>query len=69
MFVAIRNAIKGLHMIDANVEVISKDLDAHPEVIMEGIQSLLRAEGNIKGYVRLRGTVAFSLIYLAGTMI
>ena len=50
MFVAIRNAIKGLHMIDANVEVISKDLDAHPEVIMEGIQSLLRAEGNIKGY-------------------
>lgn len=37
-------------MIDANVEVISKDLDAHPEVIMEGLQSLLRAEGNISGY-------------------
>ena len=54
MFVAIRNAIKGLHMIDANVEVISKDLDAHPEVIMEGIQSLLRAEGNIQGYTNLK---------------
>lgn len=52
-------------MIDANVEVISKDLDAHPEVIMEGIQSLLRAEGNIQGCANksLRGTVAFSLMF------
>lgn len=50
MFVAIVNANNGLSVIDANVEAISKDLEAHPEVIMEGIQSLLRAEGNVKGY-------------------
>jgi len=51
MFVALANANKGLSVIDANVEVISKNLEAHPEVIMEGLQSLLRAEGNISGYV------------------
>lgn len=49
MFVGVTNAMKGLNMIDANLDVITKDLNDHPEVIMEGLQSLLRAEGNIAG--------------------
>ncbi|MBI4139374.1 adenylosuccinate lyase [Candidatus Woesearchaeota archaeon] len=44
---------RGLSKIEANPVVLTEDLEKHPEVISEGIQTILRREGNKEGYEKL----------------
>ncbi len=49
-FVAINSMTRGVLKISANTEVIRKDILSHPEIIGEGIQTLLRAENHKNPY-------------------
>jgi len=48
--VAINSMTRGVLKISANTEVIRKDILSHPEIIGEGIQTLLRAENHKNPY-------------------
>jgi adenylosuccinate lyase len=48
--VAIKSMTRGVLKISANTEVIRKDILSHPEIIGEGIQTLLRAENHKNPY-------------------
>lgn len=44
-YLGLSNVCSGLNTIDADETAIAKDLNAHPEVITEGLQCLLRSDG------------------------
>jgi len=49
-YVAIKSMTRGISKISANIDVIRKDILSHPEIIGEGIQTLLRAENHKNPY-------------------
>lgn len=49
-----KSAIKGLGKIDVNEEKIVAELEAHPEVVSEAIQTILRKEGMAGAYEKLK---------------
>ena len=49
-YVAIKSMTRGISKISANIDVIRKDILSHPEIIGEGIQTLLRAEDHKNPY-------------------
>lgn len=51
------NMIEGLSRINVNKEKMAADLESHWEIVTEGIQSLLRHEGEEKPYERLKSLV------------
>ncbi|OGI63296.1 adenylosuccinate lyase [Candidatus Nomurabacteria bacterium RIFCSPHIGHO2_01_FULL_40_12] len=53
-YLAYVSLLKGLHKISVNKETIKKDLNAHPEVITEAIQTILRREGIEMPYEKLK---------------
>jgi hypothetical protein len=53
-YLALTNIEAGMMLIQADHEVIAADLDAHPEVITEGLQCLLRSEGFSGAYEDFR---------------
>src|SRR3989344_4809124 len=52
--IAYENLLKGLAKIDVNKYKMAKDLDNHPEVITEAIQTILRREGVAMPYEKLK---------------
>lgn len=52
--IAYNSLLKGLSKIDANPKQISYDLEHHPEVIAEAVQTVLRAEGYPLPYEALK---------------
>ncbi len=44
-YLAIQETIKGLHKLDVNAEYCISELEAHPELLAEPIQTVLRKEG------------------------
>ncbi|OGM12103.1 adenylosuccinate lyase [Candidatus Woesebacteria bacterium RBG_16_34_12] len=51
---AFNNTLKGLSKIEANYKVIKTDLNSHPEILAEAIQSVLRREGAKMPYEELK---------------
>lgn len=49
-----KSAIKGLSKIEVNEEKVVAELEAHPEVVSEAIQIILRREGMAGAYERLK---------------
>ena len=45
---------KGLSKIKANPDTILKDLNAHPEVLTEAIQTVMRKHGTTDAYEQLK---------------
>lgn len=52
--VAWRSLIKGLNKSEVNAKACLDMLDAHPEVLAEALQTILRAEGIADGYEKLK---------------
>ena len=52
--IAYENLLKGLSKIEVNKHKITKDLQNHPEVIAEAIQTVLRREGVAMPYEKLK---------------
>jgi len=52
-YLANKMLARGLSKIEANPDVLTEDLEKHPEVISEGIQTILRREGNKDAYEKL----------------
>lgn len=52
--VAYRNTLKGIAKIEVNEQAMAEALDAHPEVISEAIQTVLRSYGVDRPYERLK---------------
>ena len=52
--IAYRSTLKGLQKIEVNKEKIKMDLENYSEIITEGIQTILRREGIIGGYEKLK---------------
>ncbi len=52
--VAYQSLLKGLGKIDFNRQAAKQELQAHPEVLAEGIQTILRAAGYANAYETLR---------------
>ena len=52
--IAYENILKGLERIDVNAKKASEDLENHPEVIAEAIQTILRREGIPMPYEKLK---------------
>ncbi len=52
--VAYQSTCKGLNKIEVNEQRIKEDLNAHPEVITEAIQTILRSTGFEKSYESLK---------------
>lgn len=52
-YLANKMLARGLSKIEANPDVIKTELEKHPEVIAEGIQTILRREGNKDAYEKL----------------
>lgn len=53
-YLAYTSLLKGLNKININEEKIKKDLNNHPEVIAEAIQTILRREGINMSYEKLK---------------
>lgn len=51
---ALSSVAKGLETIEVDREVLLKDLMAHPEVVSEGVQTLLKVAGDDAGYEKVR---------------
>lgn len=51
---AYRSIVAGLSKVKLNKDTVQSDLDAHPEVVAEGIQTLLRKAGYPKPYEALK---------------
>lgn len=54
MSVAYQNLLQGLHKLALNKAALASDLDAHPEVLAEAIQSVLRLHGVHDAYDQLK---------------
>ena len=52
--IAYENLLKGLLKIDVNKHKMAKDLNNHPEIITEAIQTILRREGVAMPYEKLK---------------
>lgn len=52
--IAYKSTLKGLNKIDINKEKMISDLEAHPEIIAEAIQTILRRENLDKPYEQLK---------------
>ncbi len=52
-YLANKMLARGLSKIEANPDVIRTELEKHPEIIAEGIQTILRREGNKDAYEKL----------------
>jgi adenylosuccinate lyase len=52
--IGIKSTLKGLSKIKPNESKIKQDLDSHTEVIAEGIQTILRREGQSMPYEKLK---------------
>ena len=48
--VAYKNILKGLNKLQPNIDVIVRDLESHPEILGEGVQTILRKYGVPDGY-------------------
>jgi adenylosuccinate lyase len=48
--VAYKNILKGLNKLQPNIDVIMRDLESHPEILGEGVQTILRKYGVPDGY-------------------
>lgn len=48
--IAYRSTIRGLDKLEVNEEAIRSELETHPEVVTEAIQTILRREGVADGY-------------------
>ncbi len=46
--------LRGLNKLDVNQDVIEKDLEMHPEVLAEAVQTLMRARGIDQAYEKLK---------------
>jgi adenylosuccinate lyase len=53
-WVALQSILKGLEKLQVNAEALKADLEAHPEVLAEAIQTILRREGFPDAYEQLR---------------
>lgn len=53
-WIALKSIQRGLGKIQVNAEVLKADLEAHPEVLAEAIQTILRREGLPHAYEQLR---------------
>jgi adenylosuccinate lyase len=51
---AIKNIQAGLRKIEPDLWKITVDLDSHPEVITEGLQCILRSEGDSEAYNKFK---------------
>jgi len=51
--IAYRNTLEGLNRIEVDEKTIKEDLKSHPEVVSEGIQTILRREGVEQAYEKL----------------
>ncbi len=51
---AYKNTLKGLNKVSANKERLRQELDQHPEVLSEAIQTVLRKEGVRDSYEKLK---------------
>ncbi len=52
--IAYQSILRGLQKIEVNKEKINQNLEDHPEIITEGIQSILRREGVKEAYEKLK---------------
>ncbi len=52
--VAYRNLLEGIGRIAVNTEKVAKELQAYPEIVTEGIQTILRREGIPMPYEKLK---------------
>ncbi|OGI15628.1 adenylosuccinate lyase [Candidatus Micrarchaeota archaeon RBG_16_49_10] len=52
--VGYKSTLNGLGKVEVNGEAISQDLDGHPEIVAEGIQTILRREGLEGAYEKLK---------------
>ena len=53
-YLALQNIIKGLSRIAINKKQLAKELDSHWEVLSEAIQTVLRKNGNMNAYEKLK---------------
>jgi adenylosuccinate lyase len=63
---AIRSSLKGVKKIEVDKQVIKEDLEKHPEVITEGIQTILRREGMDVPYEELKKLTRGKRVTLKG---
>jgi adenylosuccinate lyase len=63
--VAYKSALKGLNKLKPDTGLISQDLEEHAEVLAEGIQTILRAEGIEKPYELLKELTRGNKVTLA----
>jgi len=54
MEIATKSALKGLEKLEANTDVISKDLEDRYELLAEALQSFMRLEGKKDGYDQVK---------------
>lgn len=50
----IKSLLKGLSKLEVNIDVIKRELDNHPEVLAEALQTILRKVGYPKPYEKLK---------------
>ena len=53
-YLALQNIIKGLSRVTINKKQLAKELDSHWEILSEAIQTVLRKNGNIDAYEKLK---------------
>ena len=53
-FIAYHSLLKGLNKISVNVSLLQKDLDDHPEIVAEAIQTVLRKHQKEAPYEQLK---------------
>ena len=54
MEIATKSALKGLEKLEANTDVISRDLEDRYELLAEALQSFMRLEGKKDGYDQVK---------------
>ncbi|MFW6297385.1 MAG: adenylosuccinate lyase [Desulfosalsimonas sp.] len=54
MLIALKSTLKGLERVEADQQVIVKDLEANPELLAEPVQSAMRACGESEPYEKLK---------------
>lgn len=63
--IAYKSTLKGLNKLNPNIELINNDLEGHVEILAEGVQTILRAEGIEKPYELLKELTRGNKITLA----
>lgn len=54
MVLAVKNIQEGLGKIEPDLRKIMLDLESHPEVVTEGLQCILRSEGDQDAYMKFK---------------